>query len=463
MSMTVGALARRFGLSRSTLLYYDAIGLLRPAGRGSGEYRRYTEAEAARLEAICAFRRAGLPLRDVAGVLDGGEGDLNEALVRRFVALDGEMEALRGQQGFIARLLHAAGKDAGAAPEVGHGVASGAGSGSDGQDVGDSSSLPLWERMLSRARVTGEEVRLWHEAFARDDPDGHARFMELLGADPLGGDARRAVHRLAAAPHRILELRKAAEVMMERFFEVYEGDFRQGPGTAACTARALGMLRDLPPRPRILDAGCGSGAQTLDLAALCAGDITAFDIHQPFLDRLRKAVAREGLGGRVRVVRADMAAPLATPELAEGGYDVLWSEGALYVTGFDAALEALGPLVRPGGWLAASELTWLVPDPPGEALEFWSEGYSAMRDIEGNIAAMTARGFEPVGHFVLPDEAWLDSYYTPKAGRIADLRARWAGDDAGQAVLDAEEHEARLYRQCGHSFGYVFYVARRRG
>jgi len=39
---TVGRLARRFGLSRSALLYYHRIGLLVPSMGGDGRYRRYT-------------------------------------------------------------------------------------------------------------------------------------------------------------------------------------------------------------------------------------------------------------------------------------------------------------------------------------------------------------------------------------------------------------------------------------
>ena len=39
--LTVGRLARRFGLARSTLLYYDRIGVLRPSARSAAGYRLY--------------------------------------------------------------------------------------------------------------------------------------------------------------------------------------------------------------------------------------------------------------------------------------------------------------------------------------------------------------------------------------------------------------------------------------
>jgi DNA-binding transcriptional MerR regulator len=49
---TIGRIARIFGLSRSTLLYYDSIGLLTPTGRSDAGYRLYSEDDRKRLERI---------------------------------------------------------------------------------------------------------------------------------------------------------------------------------------------------------------------------------------------------------------------------------------------------------------------------------------------------------------------------------------------------------------------------
>ena len=47
------------------------------------------------------------------------------------------------------------------------------------------------------------------------------------------------------------------------FWELHSGLPRQGPGTATSTRRALGLVPDIGPRTRVLDIGCGPGAQTL--------------------------------------------------------------------------------------------------------------------------------------------------------------------------------------------------------
>ena len=83
------------------------------------------------------------------------------------------------------------------------------------------------------------------------------------------------------------------------FFELFEGLPRQGPGSAACTERAFGLCQDLPSAPRVLDLGCGAGAQTLDLVRLGAGSVVAVDGHAPLVARLRERVVELGLEGRV--------------------------------------------------------------------------------------------------------------------------------------------------------------------
>ena len=48
--LTVSQPASRFGLSRSTVLFHESIGLLEPAERSSANYRRYGERDIQRLQ-----------------------------------------------------------------------------------------------------------------------------------------------------------------------------------------------------------------------------------------------------------------------------------------------------------------------------------------------------------------------------------------------------------------------------
>src|SRR5581483_3911414 len=105
MPLTVTHLARACGLSRSTVLYYESLGLLQPARRSAGNYRLYGEGELERLRQVCRYRDAGLKLGDIRSVLDGPRGDAAAVLQRRLMELGGEIERLREHQRAIARLL----------------------------------------------------------------------------------------------------------------------------------------------------------------------------------------------------------------------------------------------------------------------------------------------------------------------------------------------------------------------
>jgi len=241
------------------------------------------------------------------------------------------------------------------------------------------------------------------------------------------------------------------------FFEVYENLPRQGPGNRACAARALGLCRDLRPRPAVLDLGCGVGGQTLQLAELTSGSIVALDSHAPSIERLKAVLADRGLCRRVSAIVGDMARPGQPP----GTFDLIWSEGALYSIGLRAALRVCHGLLRPGGYLAFTDAIWRRDSPPPEVKAMFDLDYPAMGWLDDDIAAIRECGFELVGHFTLPDEAWWDDFYTPMQQRIEQLRAKHAADTEALAVLDQLAQEPELHRRHSACYAYEFFVTRR--
>lgn len=245
---------------------------------------------------------------------------------------------------------------------------------------------------------------------------------------------------------------------MTLIFELYKGTPRQGPGNAVSTRRAFAMIPRLPERPRTLDVGCGSGAQTRDLARLTGGPVVAVDIHLPFLERLKSSITKpDGRPGRVHPVAASM---VALP-FKDGAFDLVWSEGAIYIMGFAEGLRSWRRLLRPGGYLVVSEATWLRGDPPAELRRYWAAGYPAMTMVEADLSAIRAEGYEPLGHFALPESAWLEDYYGPLEKRLAEFRAANEGHAEAQALVAQTEQEIALYRRFSAWFGYVFYAMRK--
>jgi DNA-binding transcriptional MerR regulator len=156
----IGQLARRFGISRSTLLYYDSIGLFSPSGRSKSNYRTYTEADVRRLEQISTYRRTGLTLADIKKLMKRqGKTGLSRLLKKRLDELNKEIRALRSQQHFIVKLL----KNNRAISKV---------------RVMDKES---WIRLLQSAGVDQASRDKWHAEFERLSPEGHRDFLESLG------------------------------------------------------------------------------------------------------------------------------------------------------------------------------------------------------------------------------------------------------------------------------------------
>ena len=244
---------------------------------------------------------------------------------------------------------------------------------------------------------------------------------------------------------------------MSLFWRLHSGLPREGPGDDESTRRALRSLAGLlPDSPRILDLGCGPGMQTLVLARETAGHVTAVDRHQPFLDELNRRAARDGLTERITTVNASMSAR----NFSDAAFDLIWSEGAIYIIGFAEGLRAWKRLLRRNGAIAVTEISWLDPDIPEEAAAFWSRGYPAMTDVSTNLRTIASAGYSPIDHFVLAEAAWWDHYYAPLEGRIAALRSECKDDREAMAFLDGELAEISLYRKHAASYGYVFYTAR---
>jgi DNA-binding transcriptional MerR regulator len=156
---SISAIARACGLSRSTLLYYDRLGLLPPSGRTGSEYRYYTERDLKRLERIKYFREAGLTLKEVKAVLYSGGKPGTKLLEKRMRETAANVVELKNQQRLLAGMFKqvAAGKRPASVDKE------------------------LWVQMLRAAGMDENAMRRWHMEFEKRAPDMHHEFLLSLG------------------------------------------------------------------------------------------------------------------------------------------------------------------------------------------------------------------------------------------------------------------------------------------
>ena len=243
---------------------------------------------------------------------------------------------------------------------------------------------------------------------------------------------------------------------MELFMEIHSGMPRQGPGSNASTRRAFELIADIPQGVRVLDIGCGPGQQTLELARLVqpfGGSVTAVDLYRQYLEQLCCSADKAGIKN-ITVVNADMC----SLPFDDASFDLLWSEGAIYIIGFEKGLTEWKRLLKPGGVLAITELSWLNENVPDDVRAFWAEGYPAMQTVAANLAIARRCGYRIPGHFILPEHAWFDDYYNPLEARIAMLKKKYAGDSEATALLETETKEMKLYRNHSDCYGYGFFI-----
>jgi len=241
---------------------------------------------------------------------------------------------------------------------------------------------------------------------------------------------------------------------MEFFFEIHSNLPREGPGDNESTKRAFYCLKSLPTSLSILDVGCGPGMQTIQLAKLINGKIIALDNHQPFLDELIKRAKREGLIDKIDTMNKSMF----SLDFTEETFHIIWSEGAVYIYGFEKALKDWWKLLKKKGYFVVSEVSWLKRNPPYELKEFWDKAYPAIKTIESNLKLISNNNYNVIDYFVIPESSWWENYYHPLKERISFLRKKYIDDNEKQKQLDEELEEIEIYRKYSAFYGYVFYI-----
>ncbi|MHB8918733.1 MAG: MerR family transcriptional regulator [Desulfocucumaceae bacterium] len=155
----IAHLVKKSGLARSTLLYYDSIGLLKASGRTESNYRRYSDEDIKRLEQICIYRRAGLSIEDITKILDSPENTTVAILEGQLRRLNEEILKLRVQQNAIVKML----KNDRLIFRTGI------------------INKETWTALLHSMGFDRLATWKWHVQFEKDFPEEHQLFLESLG------------------------------------------------------------------------------------------------------------------------------------------------------------------------------------------------------------------------------------------------------------------------------------------
>lgn len=156
---TVTQLARKYGISRATILYYEREGLLMPAYRSDNGYRWYGDSEMERLEVIVSYRSYGISAASIGDLLDRREGiSQSQILKDHFNDLEKEINLLRKQQKAIVALLQE--------PKL---------------LEENMVTKERWVAIMTAAGFDETAMHKWHQKFEEMEPNEHQKFLESLG------------------------------------------------------------------------------------------------------------------------------------------------------------------------------------------------------------------------------------------------------------------------------------------
>ena len=240
------------------------------------------------------------------------------------------------------------------------------------------------------------------------------------------------------------------------FLEIHKDMPRQGSGRNKYTQKAFEFIPKIK-KPRILDIGCGPGMQTIKLAKLSGGQVIGIDIFKQYLDQLQNLIEKENLQDSVKAVKMDMK----DIKYPKESFDIIWAEGSIFVIGFEKGLTDWKKYIKPGGFLGIHEMAWIKDNPPKELWDFWQAVYPEINTVEGDLKIIEKCGYNLLGHFLLPEDAWWDLYYTPLEKQLKKVEAKYKDDPKVMEMIKGEYREIELFRKYNKWYGSVFYVMKK--
>jgi ubiquinone/menaquinone biosynthesis C-methylase UbiE len=190
-------------------------------------------------------------------------------------------------------------------------------------------------------------------------------------------------------------------------------------------------------KPRILDIGCGSGVSTMELARLSDGEVTGLDIDQDMLDVLRGNVEKAGLSDRVKVI--DLS--LLDMKFPDESFDVIWSEGSIFVIGFKKGLQEWKRLLKPGGFMVV---------------------HDERCDVEEKLDQISSCGYELLGYFELDTETWWTEYFAPLEKLVFEARKKYADSPEVLEAIHGAQRELDMFKKNPERNSSVCFVMKNR-
>ena len=182
--------------------------------------------------------------------------------------------------------------------------------------------------------------------------------------------------------------------------------------------------------PLILDIGCGSGVQTLELASQSNGKIIAIDIDELVITKLRKRIGERNLTNRINVENCSFR----KMKFSEESFDTISAEGVGGFINIETSLKEWKRFIKPKGFLVL---------------------HDDARRLSSKLKVISKYNYTMIGHFMLPEDAWWKDYYQPLEKQINLLMKKYQSNPTILEALKKHKGEVDNFKKNPQTSGFV--------
>lgn len=223
---------------------------------------------------------------------------------------------------------------------------------------------------------------------------------------------------------------------------------RHCPGSDAITSKVLRGITLKCTEPKIANICPGTGEQALLLAkAYKNGSITAIDEDSLFFHSITGKAKQARFQDHIKTGLSS----LRNLPFGEESLDLILSEGAFEELDFGKRLYEWRKYIKPGGYLAMSELCLLTDkELPSKLYDYFDNAYHnrEIESIDYHIGQIKEAGYKLHTRITLPDECWFGYFESMKEGM-------------GKEFVSGIEEEIEHYLTYKEYYAYVYFVVRK--
>ena len=151
------------------------------------------------------------------------------------------------------------------------------------------------------------------------------------------------------------------------------------------------------------------------------------------MDILNQKIEDMGLEKQVKTLNCSLF-DLSFPDES---FDIIWSEGSIFVMGFEKGLNEWKHLLKEQGFLVV---------------------HDQYQDHPKKLETIRKCGYKLLNSFVISHQTWELDFYQPYENHLQRLKEEYKGNTEVQQTVQKEIHEISAFKEDSESLSSIFYV-----